>query len=167
MTLCSRLRPRPPWPPCIDGPPSLAAAATGTSRRRYAYVPADVAPTPYHRLSATATPMSNEGDGALQAEAGPSSASSAKAASSPGTRTASPGPAQTTAAEAQNRQHLRRPASHGRLSKLMLPGRSRAASLAHDASPVTALAGDSAVASGRTTPEQRRRTARGASPDLF
>lgn len=110
-------------------------------------------------------PMSEQNGGLQPAEAGPSSVGDAKAASTPGTRPASPGPAQaasTPSTEPQNKQQLRRPASHGRLSKLMLPGRSRAASLAHDASPVTAYAGDTASASGRTTPEQRRRSARGA-----
>lgn len=86
---------------------------------------------------ATGTPIINE------PEAGPSSL--------PSTRTVSPDPEGRT---------LRRPASHGRLAKLMLPGRSRSSSSASQ-QETTATAYADEVASGRTTPEQRRRTTRG------
>jgi hypothetical protein len=59
-------------------------------------------------------------------------------------------------------QTLRRPASHGRLSKLMLPQRARSGSSASRAeSVVTAFADDAGQSNGRTTPEQRWRTSRG------
>lgn len=59
-------------------------------------------------------------------------------------------------------QTLRRPASHGRLTKLMIPGRSRSGStVSNEAVPVTAYAEDRGRMSGRSTPEQRRRTGRG------
>ena len=60
-----------------------------------------------------------------------------------------------------SRQH-RRPASHGRLVELMVPGRSRSNSGASQSeTPVIAYADDGAVSSGRSTPEQRRKSGKG------
>ena len=81
-------------------------------------------------------------------EAGPSSL--------PGSRTASPNP------DGDGIGTLQRPASHGRLSRLMVPNRSRRGSNASQQdSPITAYAEDGSVSSGRTTPEQRKRTGKG------
>lgn len=90
-------------------------------------------------------------------------------ASTPQSRSASP--AQTSASPALN-PSLRRPASHGRLAQLMvpgiagMPGRTRSSSTtSHEATTthITVHADDTAM-TGRTTPEQRRRSARGESP---
>ena len=60
---------------------------------------------------------------------------------------------------------LRRPASHGRLSRLMESGRSRSGSSASRAETVVSTFADEAgPSSGRVTPEQRRRSSRGRSP---
>jgi hypothetical protein len=62
---------------------------------------------------------------------------------------------------------LRRPASHGRLAKLMMPGRNRASSSA-SATHETAYADEQdPTSSGRTTPEQRRRTGKAAATSLL
>jgi hypothetical protein len=65
------------------------------------------------------------------------------------------------------RPGLRRPASHGRLAKLMLPGRSRASSSASASNEVVYADDNSPNASGRTTPEQRRRTGKAAATSLL
>jgi hypothetical protein len=86
------------------------------------------------------------------AEAGPSSPSLGS-----GSRPASP--AMTAS------QTLRKPASSGRLAKLLHPGRSRSGSSAsQEATTITAYADDSGGNSGRSTPEQRRRTGKGQWP---
>jgi hypothetical protein len=83
------------------------------------------------------------------AEAGPSSPSLGS-----GSRPASP--AMTAS------QTLRKPASSGRLAMLLHPGRSRSGSSAsQEATTITAYADDSGGNSGRSTPEQRRRTGKG------
>jgi len=79
---------------------------------------------------------------------------------------AGPSTAPTTREPSPNRDSslrpLRRPASHGRLSKLMLPGRSRSGSSASRVeSVVTAFADEGGPSSGRVTPEQRWRSSRG------
>lgn len=84
--------------------------------------------------------------------------------STPQSRSASP--AQTPAVLPP--APLRRPASHGRLAQLMVPGKGRARSSSTASQEVvttniTVHADDSPLA-GRTTPEQRRRSARGESP---
>ena len=83
----------------------------------------------------------------LEHEAGPSTA--------PTTRDPSPDRDPTI-------RPLRRLASHGRLSKLMLPGRSRSSSSASRAeSVITAFADEAGPSNGRITPEQRWRSSRG------
>ncbi|TXT04269.1 hypothetical protein VHUM_04267 [Vanrija humicola] len=99
--------------------------------------------------------------GMFGSDAGPSSAASTASntrAASPAQPPAPPLPA-----------NLRRPASHGRLAQLMVPGRPRSSSTTSQEAPpgmpqvvtaqmVTVHADD--LSSGRATPEQRRRTAR-------
>lgn len=69
--------------------------------------------------------------------------------------------------DSPTRPGLRRPASHGRLAKLMLPGRSRASSSASASNEVVYADDNSPNASGRTTPEQRRRTGKAAATSLL
>ncbi|WVQ78778.1 hypothetical protein IAT38_000869 [Cryptococcus sp. DSM 104549] len=59
---------------------------------------------------------------------------------------------------------LRRPASHGRLSQLMVPGRSRSGSSASQAS---VNVDDMTGSSGRSTPELRRRASKAAAASLL
>ncbi|KAK1927398.1 Dopey, N-terminal-domain-containing protein [Papiliotrema laurentii] len=80
--------------------------------------------------------------------------------SSPTTRSASP--------NVDNDHTLRRPASHGRLAKLMIPGRSRSGSTASQAeTTVTAFADDTTSSGGRGTPEQRWRSGKAATASLL
>ncbi|ORY25817.1 Dopey, N-terminal-domain-containing protein [Naematelia encephala] len=81
-------------------------------------------------------------------EAGPSS--------TPQSRAASP-----------SRHALRRPASHGRLARLMVPGRSRSSSVASQKEANVTVYADEISNSGRTTPEQRRRTGKAAAASLL
>lgn len=62
---------------------------------------------------------------------------------------------------------LRRPASHGRLAKLMLPGRSRSSSSASASNEVVYADDTTPITSGRTTPEQRRRSGKAAASSLL
>lgn len=64
-------------------------------------------------------------------------------------------------------RNLRRPASHGRLAQLMLPGRSRSSSSASASNQVAYADEASPASSGRTTPEQRRRTGKAAATSLL
>ena len=62
---------------------------------------------------------------------------------------------------------LRRPTSHSRLAKLMLPGRSRASSSASATNEVAYADEINSAANGRTTPEQRRRVGKAAATSLL
>ncbi|ORX36308.1 Dopey, N-terminal-domain-containing protein [Kockovaella imperatae] len=58
--------------------------------------------------------------------------------------------------------------AHGRLSKLMVPGRARSGSGASQSeTQVTAYAEDGGITSGRSTPEQRRKTGKAAAASLL
>nr|XP_031863087.1 uncharacterized protein CI109_001565 [Kwoniella shandongensis]KAA5530159.1 hypothetical protein CI109_001565 [Kwoniella shandongensis] len=77
-----------------------------------------------------------------------------------------PGPSSlpSTRPQSPTSKTLRRPASHGRLSKLMIPGRSRSGSSASQAS---LNLDDSGGTSGRTTPELKRRAGKAAAASLL
>jgi hypothetical protein len=62
---------------------------------------------------------------------------------------------------------LRRPASHGRLAKLMMPSRARASSSASATNEIAYADEQTPTSSGRTTPEQRRRTGKAAATSLL
>ncbi|KAK8861428.1 hypothetical protein IAR55_002247 [Kwoniella newhampshirensis] len=77
---------------------------------------------------------------------------------------AGPSSLPSTRPQSPNSKSLRRPASHGRLSKLMVPGRSRSGSSASQASVnYDETGGDS----GRTTPELKRRAGKAAAASLL